>query len=163
MTTNAAPLTRPADFVPFRTPVRGHAFAPRPPRAGDLAPGQPVSLLREPRNPADRYAVAVWISTSGTPWRIGYLTREVAARLAPRLDAGDEVEARVDGWLQAPSGRWKRPVLAVFPTPERYHPAPAGAPVAREQPGSPPLAARDQLPTRPARSVRRRVSMSPDR
>jgi len=95
----------------FRTPLRGHAFAgPTPLEA--LAPGRAARLVREPDNPADTLAVAVWVDDDEQrPWRIGYLDRTVAARLAPRLDAGTEVTATIEGWLQEPGGRWERPLL----------------------------------------------------
>ncbi len=95
----------------FRTPLRGHAFAgPTPPEA--LEPGRPASVAREPTNPADPLAIAVWVEDGeGRPWRIGYLDRTVAARLAPRIDGGAEVRAVLEGWLAEPGGRWERPLL----------------------------------------------------
>ena len=187
MTTTAAPIRRTTGFVPFRTPVRGHVFAARPPDAPPPAPGQRVALAREPHNPADPLAVAVWLRAGeASPWRIGYLARDVAARVAPRLDEGVEVEARLDGWVPEPERRWQRPVLAVFPVPDRYEPRLADgssprtgtAEVAREEPRSgagdagcqPPVGtARPRTadqhgpvstlpPPRPARSVRRTLS-----
>lgn len=98
----------------FRTPVRGYRFAARPPRAGHPRPGQVARLVREVGHPADRWATAVWIrAEDGTPWRIGYLERAVAARVGPRLDDGAHLTATVAGWVQDPSGRWHRPVLRV--------------------------------------------------
>lgn len=118
----------------FRTPVRGHAFAARPPGAPAPHPGQVVQLRREPDNPADPLAVGVWTDA----WRIGYLDRQVAARLAPRLDAGLRVEARVDGWVAEPGGRWRRPMVRLQPgtadtptpleSPRRVRPRPADVP-----------------------------------
>jgi hypothetical protein len=70
-----------------------------------------VVLRREAGNPADPLAVALWCQG----WRIGYLDRQVAARLAPRLDAGLRVEARVDGWIAEPQGRWRRPMVLLQP------------------------------------------------
>ena len=97
----------------FHTPVRGYAFAAvPPPRRAVLEPGTPVLLLREPDNPADPLAVGVWLLEGGRPrWRLGYLDRTVASRIAPRLDAGDEVDATLDGWVEEPDGRWRRPLL----------------------------------------------------
>ena len=73
----------------FHTPVRGYAFAAvPPPRTAVLEPGTPVALLREPENPADPLAVGVWLLEGGRPrWRLGYLDRTVASRIAPRIDA----------------------------------------------------------------------------
>jgi len=101
----------------FRTPLRGHAFAgPTPPEA--LEAGRPASVAREPGNPADPFAIAVWVEDGeGRPWRIGYLDRTVAARIAPRIDAGAQVGAVIEGWLQEPGGRWERPLLRLEVTP----------------------------------------------
>jgi hypothetical protein len=103
----------------FRTPVRGYAFAAPPPGGERPAPGLPAELAREPDNPADPLAVAVWASpTDGARWRIGYLDRGVAARVAPRLDAGSRVRAQFDGWSAEPEGRWRRPLLLLLPDDE---------------------------------------------
>lgn len=96
---------------PFHTPVRGHAFAHRPTGGAPLE-RTPLSLRREPDNPADPHAVAVWADGGGEPWRVGYLERAVAARLAPRLD-DDRLGARFAGWWDEPEGRWRRPVVCV--------------------------------------------------
>jgi hypothetical protein len=97
----------------FHTPVRGYAFAAvPPPRAAVLDAGTRVALVREPDNPADPLAVAVWLLDGDEPrWRLGYLDRTVASRIAPRLDAGAELEAVLDGWVEEPDGRWRRPLL----------------------------------------------------
>lgn len=100
----------------FRTPVRGHAFAAPPPGGERPAPGALAELAREPDNPADPLAIAVWAAPStGARWRIGYLDRGVAARLAPRLDGGVRVRAQLDGWSHEPDGRWRRPLLLLLP------------------------------------------------
>lgn len=97
---------------PFHTPVRGHAFAHRPPGGAPLE-RTPLVLRAEPDNPADPHAVAVWADGGGEPWRVGYLERAVAARLAPRL-AVQELTARFAGWWEEPEGRWRRPVVCVL-------------------------------------------------
>lgn len=98
---------------PFRTPVRGHAFATRP-RGGAGLGRTRLVLRREPDNPADPWAVAVWAEDGGTPWRVGYLERAVAVRVGPRIDAaGGRLEASFGGWLPEPHGRWQRPVVDV--------------------------------------------------
>jgi hypothetical protein len=102
----------------FHTPVRGYAFAAvPPPSTAVLEPGTPVVLLREPENPADPLAVGVWLLERGLPrWRLGYLDRTVASRIAPRLDAGVELDAVLDGWVEEPDGRWRRPLLHLRPS-----------------------------------------------
>ncbi len=92
--------------------MRGHLFAAAPPGAQRPRAGAPATLVREPDNPRDPYAVAVW-TADATPWRLGYLDRAVAARLAPRIDAGERFVAELAGWVAAPGGRWDRPLLRV--------------------------------------------------
>lgn len=100
----------------FQTPVRGHAFAAAPGGGSPPEAGARARLAREPSNPADPLAVAVWVESSrDLPWRIGYLDRGVAARVAPRLDAGLRVDARVEGWIAEPQGRWHRPLVRLVP------------------------------------------------
>jgi hypothetical protein len=104
-----------SEVLSFRTPLRGYAFAAVPPPAeASLEQGEPVLLLREPQNPADPLAVGIWLMHAGRArWRVGYLDRTVAARIAPRLDAGAQVLGTLDGWVEEPQGRWRRPLLAL--------------------------------------------------
>lgn len=96
--------------------MRGHAFAAVPTEQLERPADLVATLAREPGNPADPLAVAVWIEGEhGTAWRIGYLDRGVAARVGPRLDDGLAIEARLDGWTSEPEGRWQRPVVLVLP------------------------------------------------
>jgi hypothetical protein len=104
----------------FATVIRGYGFAARPPGAPEPQVGAPALLVREPDNPRDRLAVAVWL-TAGTPWRLGYLDRTVAARLAPRLDGGQAFDAELSGWVEVPDTARQRPLVRVRtrePSPE---------------------------------------------
>lgn len=102
----------------FRTPVRGHAWAAPPVDGATLGPSVAIELHREPGNPSDPWAVAVWaLPPVGGAWRIGYLDRAVAARVAPRLDAGERLAVTVEGWLSEPAGRWSRPLLRLTVAP----------------------------------------------
>lgn len=133
-------------FLPFLTPVRGHAFASAPPGvAAAVRHGAAARLVREPDNPADPLAVAVWATDGGTSWRIGYLERAVAARVAPRLDDGATVTATLAGWWDEPTGRWTRPVVALQP-----HDVPRTA-------TSPPSRIWSRPPATTTRSVRHRA------
>jgi hypothetical protein len=53
--------------------------------ADALAPGSPLTLVREADNPHDANAIAV----HGGGAHVGFVPRELAAALAPGLDAGD--------------------------------------------------------------------------
>lgn len=119
-TSHDAPAPRP--LRPFHTPVRGHAFAHRPPGGAPLE-RTPLTLRREPDNPADPHAVAVWADGGGEPWRVGYLERAVAARLAPRL-GHRSLEVRFSGWWQEPECRWQRPVVCVLDAASDARPRP---------------------------------------
>jgi hypothetical protein len=112
---------------PFRTPVRGHPFAAPPPGAQAPHPGQRAQLQREPQNPADPLAVAVWTEDGTGWWRVGYLDRGVAGRLAPRIDRGQAIDARIDGWVPEPQGRWRRPVVLLLPERDLTDPGPDAA------------------------------------
>lgn len=139
----------------FHTPVRGYAFAAvPPPRSAVLEPGTPVVLLREPENPADPLAVGVWLLESGRPrWRLGYLDRTVASRIAPRMDAGEAVDATLDGWVEEPDGRWRRPLLHLRPRPAELASEDTARPGAPTEPG----VSRHSLRRRPPGVQRRRV------
>jgi hypothetical protein len=50
------------------------------------APGKPLELRRDPDNPHDPNAIAVHPSGGGE--QVGWVPRELAAELAPDLDAG---------------------------------------------------------------------------
>lgn len=139
--------------VEFHTPVRGHAFAALPSGgAGELEADTPVALRREPANPADPLAIGVWlVDADGPRWRLGYLDRTVAARLAPRMDAGAEVEGVLHGWVDEPEGRWRRPLVRLritIPEPVRAAPM-AGRRPSQRSPSLrslPPGARRRRLP-----------------
>lgn len=136
--------------VEFHTPVRGSAFAALPPGGvAALEPDTPVALRREPANPADPLAIGVWLADADGPrWRLGYLDRTVAARLAPRMDAGAEVEGVLHGWVGEPDGRWQRPLVRLrVLVPETVRAAgPAGR--SRSLRAMPPGARRRRLPRR---------------
>jgi hypothetical protein len=50
------------------------------------APGKPLELRRDPENPHDPHAIAVHPAGGGE--QVGWVPRELAAVLAPELDAG---------------------------------------------------------------------------
>jgi hypothetical protein len=133
---------------PFRTPVRGHPFAAPPPGARAPHPGQRAQLQREPRNPADPLAVAVWTEDGAGWWRVGYLDRGVAGRLAPRIDQGQAIDARIDGWVPEPQGRWRRPIVLLLPEDARTGAGPDAGPTSRPDAGDPPALAADEPPVR---------------
>lgn len=57
----------------------------------NLVPGQPLRLVREPSNPFDTNAVAIWDTSDHI---LGYLTRQLAVTLAPAFEDGS-ILARV--------------------------------------------------------------------
>lgn len=151
----------------FRTPVRGHAFAPRRADTPDPIPGEPAELVPEPTNPADPHAVAVWAGEGEARRRIGYLDRAVAARVAPRMRGGLVLAARVDGWTREPEGRWQRPVvllqaISLEPVSEPAARADRGRDASPGVWGRPPGVARRTLgPAGPREPVRRPARPGP--
>ena len=62
----------------------------------DVAPGRPLELRRDPDNPHDPNAIAVHPAGGGEQAgrgaaQVGWVPRELAAELAPELDAGQAV------------------------------------------------------------------------
>lgn len=77
----AAPVARPQAI---ETQVVGITFDDRQVVAAHLWLGEEVWLLREPKNRFDRNAIRI-MRQNGR--QLGYLNRELAQQLAPRLDA----------------------------------------------------------------------------
>ena len=59
----------------------------------ECEPGDPVELVRQPENPHDHLAVAV-VTASGTC--VGFLKRDRAAWIAPKIDRGYSVSAIIE-------------------------------------------------------------------
>jgi hypothetical protein len=60
--------------------------------ADEVEPGRPLELRRDPDNPHDPNAIAVHLPGGA---QVGWVPREVAAELAPRIDAGEPLSAVV--------------------------------------------------------------------
>jgi hypothetical protein len=58
-----------------------------------VKPGEPLELRRDRDNPHDPNAIAVYPARGGE--QVGWVPREVAAELAPELDAGNQWSAVV--------------------------------------------------------------------
>lgn len=89
-----------ADEVPLKPFECNVAGVNRPSRTGGerqdeivrLREGQQIILIREPDNPHDPDAVALFTENGKD---VGYLPREIAAEIASRLDKGSPVTAQV--------------------------------------------------------------------
>ncbi|MBG6068150.1 HIRAN domain-containing protein [Micromonospora ureilytica] len=71
--------------------LRGEAHHQAECRAGNFYPGEPVRLVREPENPYDRNAVAVYDATG--KHMAAYVNKQKARTLAKLIDSGAEIEA----------------------------------------------------------------------
>lgn len=60
----------------------------------ECRPGDQLRLVRQPDNPHDPLAVAIVTTTSDTC--VGYLSRDRACWIAPKIDRGYEVRAIVE-------------------------------------------------------------------
>jgi hypothetical protein len=61
--------------------------------------GEQLELVREAENPYDRNAIRIRRLNGDD---LGYVPRDNAAKLAPKMDAGQQVRAEVD-WLNSPN------------------------------------------------------------
>ena len=93
--------------------VAGTQFRPGALDSDALAPGSPLALRREPENEHDANAIAV--DAAGE--HVGFVPREIAAELAPELDAGRPWAAIVLR-EQRPSPRDPRSGLTMLLAPE---------------------------------------------
>lgn len=75
----------------FMTNVAGVSF--RPEAVAQARKGMKVSLVREPDNPHDPNAVAVWDEFEAM--QFGYIKRQYAWPIARAIDRGDPVSAVV--------------------------------------------------------------------
>lgn len=66
--------------------VAGARFNPEALSSDAVAPGRPLALRRHPANPHDPSAIAVLSGAGGA--QVGWVPRELAAEMAPDLDAG---------------------------------------------------------------------------
>jgi single-stranded-DNA-specific exonuclease len=85
----------------FMTRVRGVSFEDRQSLCACLKEGDRLSLLRQPNNPADGNAICCMTENGD---QLGYLSRQIAAQLAPLMDLGVEYGAVV---LQVTGGQDK--------------------------------------------------------
>lgn len=93
---------------------RGVSYYPRQVKAAALSPGTPVRLVREPNSEHDPNAIAVHPSTGRGP--VGYVNKQNAARLARRLDAGEDLVAiTLSG---SPRGVDAQPLTVLVTNPE---------------------------------------------
>lgn len=91
----------------FVTKVVGVSFGGRQDCARTLQAGQALLVVRQPDNPEDPNAIAVE-TTEGAS--LGFLRRQIAAALAPAMDAGAAYSAEV---LGVSGGTAEKPTLGV--------------------------------------------------
>ncbi len=86
-----APLQSRRKLILQESPLAGYQYH----RASAIWPflrvGEPLHLRREPSNPHDRYAVAVWFRNE----HLGYIPRRENRTLARLMDQGERLEARI--------------------------------------------------------------------
>ena len=75
----------------FNTKIVGVTFEGRQDLVAGLEPGALLSLVREPENPHDPNAVGVWYGQL----KLGFVKKQIAARIAPNIDAGERYRAEV--------------------------------------------------------------------
>jgi single-stranded-DNA-specific exonuclease len=76
----------------FPTKVMGVSFEGRQDMVAGLVPGLELELRREPDNPHDTNAIAVYYGAL----HIGFLRKQIAKHLAPLIDGGARYRARIE-------------------------------------------------------------------
>lgn len=85
------PFATIGDAAGFHTKIVGVTFEGRQDAVAGVRPGEALQLVRQPENPFDASAIAVCYGAI----QLGFLRREIAARIAPNLDAGERYSAVV--------------------------------------------------------------------
>jgi single-stranded-DNA-specific exonuclease len=80
-----------ADATAFHTKIVGVSFEGRQDVAAGLRPDAPLELVRQPTNQYDANAIAVHFGNL----QLGFISRGIAAHLAPAIDGGARYTARV--------------------------------------------------------------------
>ncbi|MEH1030007.1 HIRAN domain-containing protein [Micromonospora profundi] len=108
--------------------LRGEAHHRAECRAGNFTSGEPVRLVREPENPYDRNAVAVYDATG--KYMAAYVNKQKARTLAKLMDSGAEIQAISIRGTRSGIGCDQVAILAASPDVLRHvlSPRPAGAP-----------------------------------
>ena len=114
---------RPVGASRFSAKVVGVSFVPAYPdnlyvldqvmhEAAQRQEHLPAILIRNPDNAYDSNAIEVHVPSLGAMGMIGHLTRPIAARLAPEMDAGVRWLARVESVLIA-EGHLDNPGISI--------------------------------------------------
>jgi helicase len=80
-----------SDFLPRETMIRGISYGNRKIAALSAQVGQPINLIRDYENYLDRNAISAILSGK----EVGYLPREIAQVLAPEIDVGTIMNAKI--------------------------------------------------------------------
>src|SRR5579862_7195129 len=83
----------------FPTKIMGVSFEGRQDLVAGLVPGHELELRRQPENPVDANAIAVYYGT----FHIGFLRKQIAKHLAPLVDGGIRYTARIEHVTGGPS------------------------------------------------------------
>ena len=75
----------------FNTKLAGVSFEGRQDMIAGLRPGHALDLRREPDNEFDPNAIGAWYGS----FKLGFIKKEIARRLAPNIDAGERYTAEV--------------------------------------------------------------------
>jgi hypothetical protein len=95
------PASMSLEFPTIQTRVAGVSFenrdgSLRQTYVRQVKKGDGLTLRREPENPFDPHAMAVdWTDAEGMPRQLGYVPRALAFVLAPLVDMGVKLQARV--------------------------------------------------------------------
>lgn len=75
----------------FSTRLAGVSYEGRQEHVEKMTKQTPLLLKREPRNPYDSNAIAVFACFPNEEQKIGYIPKEIAKEMAEKMDAGEFV------------------------------------------------------------------------
>lgn len=82
--------------LPINCKIAGTTFSEAKDRLHSITADMKFDLVRIPKNPFDKNAIAVFGLIDGSDYiRIGYIPKEVACKIAPIIDGGREVRCLV--------------------------------------------------------------------
>lgn len=95
-----------------RAPLAGYRYHAAPELWSRLKTGDLLELRREPENPHDQRAIAVYWRGS----KLGYLPRAENDTVSEAMDRGEKTQARISA-MHEDAEPWQRIELEVFLTP----------------------------------------------
>jgi hypothetical protein len=111
---NPVPLPETGNVFFCHSKIAGISFRPNIPW-DQLKEGMVICLAREPDNPHDNNAIAYRLIFGGKIHHLGYINKDLAKELAPKMDAGERYYAEITELTGGVEGKENRGVnVAIY-------------------------------------------------